>query len=186
MTLPDLSADLQAKLPRLRGRLSSGTKLADITWFRVGGPAQALFSPADEADLAYFLAGIPRDLPVTVVGLNGELDASTYEHVIDEVRGLYEEGARKLVLDLSGLTYMASSGLIALHSIVQVMRGEQPPDLEGGWSAFHALGNAVDGGRQDDVVLAAAQPAVERVLQRTGLDQLFSSHPDRAAAIAAV
>ena len=73
MTLPDLSADLQAKLPRLRGRLSSGTKLADITWFRVGGPAQALFSPADEADLAYFLAGIPRDLPVTVIGLGSNL-----------------------------------------------------------------------------------------------------------------
>ena len=59
MTFPDISADLQAKLPELRGRIAAGTKLADITWFRVGGPAQALFSPADEADLAYFLAGIP-------------------------------------------------------------------------------------------------------------------------------
>jgi UDP-N-acetylmuramate dehydrogenase len=73
VTLPDLSADLQAKLPELRGRMSSGAKLADITWFRVGGPAQALFSPADEADLAYFLAGIPADLPVTVVGLGSNL-----------------------------------------------------------------------------------------------------------------
>jgi len=124
-------------------------------------------------------------VPVTVVGLNGELDASTYEHLIVDVRDLYEGGTRKLVLDLSGLTYMASSGLIALHSIVQVMRGEQPPDLEGGWSAFHALGNAVEGGRQDDVLLAGEQPAVTRVLQRTGLDQLFASYPDRASAIAA-
>jgi UDP-N-acetylmuramate dehydrogenase len=73
VTLPDLSADLQAKLPELRGRLSSGQKLADITWFRVGGPAQALFSPADEADLAYFLANIPADLPVTVIGLGSNL-----------------------------------------------------------------------------------------------------------------
>jgi anti-anti-sigma factor len=124
-------------------------------------------------------------VPVTVVGLNGELDASTYEHLIEDVRGLYDAGTRKLVLDLSGLTYMASSGLIALHSIVQVMHGEQPPDIEGGWSAFHALGNAVDGGRQEDVLLAGEQPAVTRVLQRTGLDQLFSSYPDRASAIAA-
>ena len=124
-------------------------------------------------------------VPVTVVGLNGELDASTYEHLIEEVRGLYDGGTRKLVLDLSGLTYMASSGLIALHSIVQVMHGEQPPDIEGGWSAFHALGNAVEGGRQEDVLLAGEQPAVTRVLQRTGLDQLFSSYPDRASAIAA-
>ena len=124
-------------------------------------------------------------VPVTVVGLNGELDASTYEHLIEDVRGLYDGGTRKLVLDLSGLTYMASSGLIALHSIVQVMHGEQPPDIEGGWSAFHALGNAVEGGPQDDVLLAGEQPAVTRVLQRTGLDQLFASYPDRASAIAA-
>ena len=73
MSFPDISADLQAQLPELRGRLSAGTKLADITWFRVGGPAQALFSPADEADLAYFLAGIPADLPVTVIGLGSNL-----------------------------------------------------------------------------------------------------------------
>lgn len=73
MTFPDLSADLQAKLPELRGRVSSGQKLADVTWFRVGGPAQALFSPADEADLAYFLAYIPADLPITVIGLGSNL-----------------------------------------------------------------------------------------------------------------
>ena len=73
MTFPDLSADLQARLPDLKGRLAAGTRLADITWFRVGGPAQALFTPADEADLAYFLSHIPSDLPVTVVGLGSNL-----------------------------------------------------------------------------------------------------------------
>ncbi len=56
-------------LPDLRGRLSAGAKLADITWFRVGGPAEVLFSPADEADLAYFLKNIPTDLPVFTMGL---------------------------------------------------------------------------------------------------------------------
>ena len=70
---PDLSADLQAKLPQLRGRVSSGAKLADITWFRVGGPAQALFMPDSEDDLAYFLAHVPADVPVTVVGLGSNL-----------------------------------------------------------------------------------------------------------------
>ena len=73
MTFPDLSADLAARLPDLRGRMTAGTMLADITWFRVGGPAQALFTPADEADLAYFLANIPPDLPVTVIGLGSNL-----------------------------------------------------------------------------------------------------------------
>lgn len=73
MTFPDLTADLQSRLPDFRGRLVAGQKLADITWFRVGGPAQALCTPADEADLAYLLANIPADLPVTVIGLGSNL-----------------------------------------------------------------------------------------------------------------
>ncbi len=73
MTFPDLTADLKAKLPELKGRLSANVPLADITWFRVGGPAQVLFAPADEADLAYFLKGVPADLPVTTVGLGSNL-----------------------------------------------------------------------------------------------------------------
>ena len=73
MTFPDLTADLKAKLPDLKGRLAANVPLADITWFRVGGPAQLLFTPADEADLAYFLKHAPSDLPVTVVGLGSNL-----------------------------------------------------------------------------------------------------------------
>src|SRR3954454_13096628 len=93
-------------------------------------------------------------VPVTVLALDGELDASNFESVIDEVRGLYDAGDRTLLLDLSGLTFMASSGLVALHGIVLVMHGDQPPDLESGWSAFHALADAVDGGeRQAEVQL---------------------------------
>jgi len=126
-------------------------------------------------------------VPITVLALEGELDASNFERVIDEVRGLYDAGDRTLLLDLSGLTFMASSGLVALHGIVLVMHGDQPPDLEGGWSAFHALTDAVGGGgRQAEVQLCGAQPAVTRVLERTGLDRLFLSHPDRATAIAAI
>jgi len=126
-------------------------------------------------------------VPITVLALEGELDASNFERVIDEVRGLYDAGDRTLLLDLSGLTFMASSGLVALHGIVLVMHGDQPPDLEGGWSAFHALTDAVGGGgRQAEVQLCGAQPAVTRVLERTGLDRLFVSHPDRATAIAAI
>src|SRR5665811_1358063 len=47
--------------------------MADITWFRVGGPAQLLFTPADEADLCYFMAALPPKNPVTVVGLGSNL-----------------------------------------------------------------------------------------------------------------
>jgi UDP-N-acetylmuramate dehydrogenase len=73
LTFPDITADLKAALPALKGRLSADVALADITWFRVGGPAQVLFAPADEADLAYFLKGVPSDLPVTAIGLGSNL-----------------------------------------------------------------------------------------------------------------
>jgi UDP-N-acetylmuramate dehydrogenase len=70
---PDLLADLNARLPKLRGRLLANQSLAELTWFRVGGAAQVLFMPEDEADLAYMLAGLPEEIPVTVVGLGSNL-----------------------------------------------------------------------------------------------------------------
>ncbi len=68
-----LLADFELRLPELRGRLRADQSLAEITWFRVGGPAEILFTPADEADLAYFLAGTPKDVPVQVIGLGSNL-----------------------------------------------------------------------------------------------------------------
>lgn len=56
------------RLPEVRGKLIENASLADITWLRVGGPAQVLFLPADAADLARFLAETPRDVDVRVLG----------------------------------------------------------------------------------------------------------------------
>lgn len=73
MSFPDLLAEIAARVPALRGRLAVNAALADITWFRVGGPAQVLFTPADEADLAYFLANLPSEVTVFVIGLGSNL-----------------------------------------------------------------------------------------------------------------
>ena len=68
-----LESRLVASLPELRGRLKAEASLKDLTWFRAGGPAEVLYSPADEADLAYFLKTAPSDIPVTVIGLGSNL-----------------------------------------------------------------------------------------------------------------
>ena len=68
-----LLAELSTALPGLRGKLIQNVGIADYTWFRVGGPAEVLYSPADEADLAYFMAGTPSTVPVTVIGLGSNL-----------------------------------------------------------------------------------------------------------------
>lgn len=101
MTFPDITPDLKAKMPQLRGRLIANQSLADLTWFRVGGPAQVLFTPEDETDLAYFLQNLPAEIPVIVVGLGSNLivrDGGVPGVVIRLGRGFseikVEEGAR--------------------------------------------------------------------------------------------
>lgn len=73
MTFADMTADLKSNMPELRGRLLSNQSLAELTWFRVGGPAQILFMPEDEADLCYFLSNLPAEMQVTVLGLGSNL-----------------------------------------------------------------------------------------------------------------
>jgi UDP-N-acetylmuramate dehydrogenase len=73
MTFPDITPELKAAMPGLRGRLLANESLAPLTWFRVGGPAQVLFTPADEDDLAYFLRNLQGDAPVHVIGVGSNL-----------------------------------------------------------------------------------------------------------------
>ncbi len=72
MAAPSRTA-LIDRLPPVRGRLTAGADLSRLTWFKVGGPAEVLFRPADEADLAAFLAGCPDDAPLTVIGAGSNL-----------------------------------------------------------------------------------------------------------------
>jgi UDP-N-acetylmuramate dehydrogenase len=97
----DLIPQLKGKMPDLRGRLLANQPLAELTWFRVGGAAQLLFMPEDESDLAYFLAHLSPETPVTVIGLGSNLivrDAGVPGVVIRLGRGFnaveVEPGAR--------------------------------------------------------------------------------------------
>lgn len=62
-----------SRLPRVRGQLLLNEPLAPFTWFRVGGPADALFLPADPQDLSDFLRGLPEDIPVAVLGVGSNV-----------------------------------------------------------------------------------------------------------------
>jgi UDP-N-acetylmuramate dehydrogenase len=100
MAFRDIVPELKARLSELRGRLLPNEPLAPLTWFRVGGPAQVLFMPEDEADLTYLLAKLPPDIPVIVVGLGSNLivrDGGVPGVVVRLGRGFGEvkvEGAR--------------------------------------------------------------------------------------------
>lgn len=126
-TTAQMLADrLKAALPELRGRLSAATKLDDITWFRVGGPAEVLFTPADESDLAYFLKNIPADVPVFTIGLGSNLlvrDGGVKGVVIRLGRGFgeikIEDGHRlrvgTAVPDVKVARAAAEAGIAGLH-----------------------------------------------------------------------
>ena len=64
---------LMTRRPAVRGRLTADASLAPVTWFRVGGPAEVMFRPADADDLADFLAALPAEVPVTVIGVASNL-----------------------------------------------------------------------------------------------------------------
>jgi UDP-N-acetylmuramate dehydrogenase len=61
------------RLPPVRGRYGEDAALDRITWFRVGGPAEVMFRPADRDDLLDFLKAKPADVPVTVIGVGSNL-----------------------------------------------------------------------------------------------------------------
>ncbi|MGL4297299.1 MAG: UDP-N-acetylmuramate dehydrogenase [Aestuariivirga sp.] len=64
---------LLKRLPAVRGRLEPEAALADLIWFRAGGPAEVLYTPADETDLADFLKAAPGDVAVYPIGVGSNL-----------------------------------------------------------------------------------------------------------------
>jgi UDP-N-acetylmuramate dehydrogenase len=156
---------LMQRLPAVRGRLEPNVSLADLTWFRVGGPAEVLFSPADEADLAAFLAATPRDIPVYVIGVGSNLlvrDGGMPGVVIRLGRGFAEvthEGGCRIragvaALDVRVARFAAELGIDALT----FLRGI--PGTIGG--ALRMNGGAY-GGETKDILIEAR--AVDRAGQ---------------------
>lgn len=148
-------------MPKCRGRLSANAPLSQVTWFRVGGNAEVLFRPADAEDLAEFLAALPAEVPVTVIGVASNLlvrDGGIPGVTIRLGRGFADisaEGNRLTVgaaaLDLNVATVARDAGIAGLEFLSGI------PGTIGG--ALRMNGGAY--GREIADVLVAAQ-AVDR------------------------
>lgn len=121
---------------------------------------------------------------VTRLSIDGDLDASNYKDVIAKANEAYETGSRCLIIDMSNLDFMASSGLVALHSVALLMQGEQPPDPEYGWEAFHDIGRDPQKNKPACVKLYNPQPRVKSTLEKTGFSEIFEIYSDLDTAIA--
>jgi STAS domain len=122
---------------------------------------------------------------IAVIALAGELDGSNFEQVIDAARAAVTAGASRVVLDLGGLTYMGSSGLVAIHSVALLTRGREPISPDDGWQAIHDIGSEANDAGEPTLHLAAPGASVKRVLERSGMATLFPLHDDREAAVVA-
>ena len=124
------------------------------------------------------------NLSVTILQPHGDLDASTYRDLIATAKEAQDGGARDIILDLSDTPYMSSSGLVALHSIAMMLRGEKPPDTESGWGAFRSIGRDRDLGLQQHFKLLNPQPDVAKVLKLAGFRQYLEVYTDLEKAVA--
>ena len=129
---------------------------------------------------------VKGQVPVTVMRLDGELDASNYESLIVQTQAFYADGSRNLLLDLEKLTFVSSSGLVALHNMALIMRGETLEDAQEGWRAFHAisqdLGKAT--GPETHFKLLKPQPLVFKVLDTAGFTKVMIVFEDEETAVA--
>jgi anti-anti-sigma regulatory factor len=122
--------------------------------------------------------------PVTILRLQGDLDGSNYLDLVAAAKAAQQTGAKHLLLDLGGVPYMSSAGLVALHSSVQLLRGEQPPDPTAGWSTLKSVALDTTGTTQQLVKLLDPQPRVMRTLEMSGMNVFFEIYTDEAAAMA--
>jgi ABC-type transporter Mla MlaB component len=122
-------------------------------------------------------------VPVTVIKLDGELDGQTYQDLIAKAREAYESGSRNFLIDLGDLTYVSSAGLVALHTVALLARGQALPDTEAGWSAIRSVGSAGKGGVQEHVKLLNPPEEVMSVLEMVGFSSAFEIYTDRKKAV---
>jgi anti-anti-sigma factor len=123
-------------------------------------------------------------VPVSIMRVTGDVDGSNYRELIERMRAIHAAGARHLLIDLAGVPYMSSAGLVALHSIALLFQQKSLPDPEYGWRAIRALGDAGEVGQQPFVKLLHPQPRVSSILDQTGLLPYFEVYVDEAAALA--
>jgi anti-anti-sigma factor len=122
-------------------------------------------------------------VPVTVIKLDGQLDGQNFQELITKAQELHGAGARDFILDLSDLTYISSAGLVALHSVALMARGEELPDLEGGWSAYRSMGRSSEAGIQKHVKLLNPRSEIMSVLDMVGFSSVFEIYTDRDEAV---
>ena len=124
------------------------------------------------------------NVPVVVLHLQGNLDASNYTDVIKQAQESFDSGARDLILDLGKVPYMSSAGLMSLHTISLIFAGQNVESKgSSGRPTFRSLDPDRDQAARQHMKLLSPQPAVDQVLDTVGLKQFFEVFTDLDSAV---
>lgn len=126
---------------------------------------------------------VSQEKDVLILKPVGQLDGQTYQEFISKAKESYQTGARNMLLDLSELTYISSAGLVAIHFIALLSRGESVPDTENGWAALKSADRSREGGIQKNVKLLNPHAEVLRILDMVGFTTFFEIFDDKQKAI---
>jgi anti-anti-sigma regulatory factor len=121
---------------------------------------------------------------VSVIRVSGHLDGQTYQDLISKANEVVGGGAKNILLDLSDLTYISSAGMVSLHVIALLTRGETLPNPEHGWSTLKSMDRVRDGGFQKHVKLLNPRPEITKVLDMVGFSEFFETFTDKQKAVA--
>ena len=121
-------------------------------------------------------------VPVSVVSIKGDLDASSYLELVNTAQELYDAGVHYLVLDLAGLAFISSAGLASLHMVTKMFRGEKT-NPEDGWGTYKEIDRERESGLQKNVKLLNPSPEVDKVLDTVGFKQFFEVYADLNEAV---
>ena len=168
MSGSDLLEKLRGNFTGIRGRMSANASMAKITWFRVGGPADILFQPSDEEDLALFLKQLPVEIPITIVGIGSNL----------LVR---DGGIEGVVIRLSARGF----GKVKVRGDNTIVAGAALPDKKlaaaaheasiGGFEFYHGIPGAVGGALRMNAGANGSETS-DRVVEINAVDRNGNLH----------
>ena len=121
-------------------------------------------------------------VPVSVIHLKGDLDASSYLELVNTAQKLYNAGVNHLVLDLADLAFISSAGLASLHIVTKIFSGEKA-DSDDGWGTYREISRERDSGFRKHVKLLNPSPEVDKVLDTVGFKQFFEVYTELDEAV---
>lgn len=132
------------------------------------------------------IEGIGQNGELALLKLNGALDAASYKDVIERGKLLAASGIKNMLIDMEHVKFVSSSGIVALHSLALIMRGEKPSNIESGWEAMRAAADYAEDASNYEAhfKLLKPNPRVVKTLELAGFDRSFEIFDDLDSAIA--